>query len=227
MELRKLTGPDAGVLKYDVLTALSVVGLHGTPTQQTSMLRLIALITARYNWRRDELSVGQREMARMWQVNERTVKREVKRLVEGGWLVCSRPGVRGRVAAYRLNHGRISALSEPVWGAVGPDFQARMEQRHGAKAPVKVVQLSDYVPAPAPEENAAPWDKAMARAAEMDRGVHSAWFAKLAFVSCEGGALRLKAPSAFVARYVETHHLPALIGAAEPFFGPLDTLEFQ
>ena len=44
------------------------------------MLRLIALITARYNWQRDELSVGQSEMARIWGVHDRTVKREVRRL---------------------------------------------------------------------------------------------------------------------------------------------------
>jgi len=93
LELRKLTGPQAGSLKYDLLTALSVVGLHGSPTLQCSMLRLSAMVTARYNWRLDEISIGQAELARIWGVNERTVKREMKRLTgQGaasgqGWLI--------------------------------------------------------------------------------------------------------------------------------------------
>jgi len=50
------------------------------------MLRLISVVTARYNWRNDELSIGQRDMARLWAVNERTVKREMKRLTEANIL---------------------------------------------------------------------------------------------------------------------------------------------
>ncbi len=96
MEPKRLTGPEAGSLKYDILTALTLLGLHGTATEQTSMMRLIALITARYNWRANELTVGQRDIARMWAVNERTVKREMKRLTDAQILVCKRSGVRGR-----------------------------------------------------------------------------------------------------------------------------------
>ena len=81
MEQIKRVGPNAGALKYDLLTALSVAGLHGTPTEQTSLMRLTALITARYNWRLEEVSVGQDELARLWAVNLRTVKREMKRLM--------------------------------------------------------------------------------------------------------------------------------------------------
>ena len=72
MEQIKRIGPKAGSLKYDLLTALSVAGLHGSPTEQTSLMRLNALITARYNWRLEEVSVGQVELARLWSVNERT-----------------------------------------------------------------------------------------------------------------------------------------------------------
>ena len=92
----RLTGPEAGVIKYDLLTALSVAGLNGSPTLQTSLMRLIAAVTSRYNWRADELSVGQRDLARMWSVNERTVKREIKRLTDAQLLICTRGGVRGR-----------------------------------------------------------------------------------------------------------------------------------
>ena len=56
----RLTGKGAGAEKYDLLTALSVAGLSGSPTEQTSMLRLIAVLTARYNWAADELSMGHR-----------------------------------------------------------------------------------------------------------------------------------------------------------------------
>ena len=49
METLKATGTDAGVIKYDLLTALSVAGLNGGPRLQTSLMRLIAAVTARYN----------------------------------------------------------------------------------------------------------------------------------------------------------------------------------
>lgn len=226
MELRKLTGPEASVLKYDVLTALSVMGLQGPPVLQTSMMRLMSLVTARYNWRRDEVSIGQRELARMWSVNERTVKREVKRLIEGGWLLCIRPGVRGRVAAYQLNHDRIATLSEPVWALVGTDYAARMESRYGARQTVKVVQLSDYAKLDAPQSGQGPWAQVMAHTARQEPAVHGAWFAKLTFEGCENGVLRLRAPSRFVQRYIETHHLAALLRAAEAELGPLTRLDF-
>jgi len=116
----KRVGPKASALKYDLLTALTVTGLHGTPTEQTSCLRLTALITARYNWRLDEVCVGHEALAQMWAVNTRTVKREMKRLMDWGVLLCIRPGVRGRVGAYRLNYARIYELSRPVWAQVGP-----------------------------------------------------------------------------------------------------------
>ncbi len=69
-----MTGPCAGVVKYDILTAL---GLHGVPSAQASMLRLITAIMARCNWRSEEMTVGQRDLARLWGVAERTAKREV------------------------------------------------------------------------------------------------------------------------------------------------------
>jgi len=84
MDSRRVTGAGAGAVKYDILTALTVTGLNGTGGEAVSMARLIAVITARYNWRLDELSMGQREMAMLWGVGDRTVKREVKRWLEEG-----------------------------------------------------------------------------------------------------------------------------------------------
>ncbi|WP_299784581.1 DnaA N-terminal domain-containing protein [uncultured Roseobacter sp.] len=230
MEPLRLTGPGASVVKYDVLTALSVAGLNGSPTFQTSMMRLIALVTARYNWALDELCVGQRDMARMWSVNERTVKREVKRLTGAGVLICTRPGVRGRVGAFRLNHARIAEVSAPCWGLVGPDFEARMAERHSQPS-VKIVQLQSYrqdsAETPAPVSGGTPWGRVMADLSAQHPSAFGSWFSRLTFQECRAGVLALSAPSTFVQRYIETHLIAPLIAAAELEFGPLDRIEFR
>ena len=226
MDVQRLTGPGAGVMKYDLVTSLSVAGLSGPPVFQTSMMRLISLVTARYNWQNDELCVGQREMARMWSVNERTVKREVKRLTEAGILICKRAGVKGRVATYRLNIARIVELSEPCWALVGPDFAARMHDRHGTPS-VKVVALQDYAVAPVRTAQAeTPWDRAMQRLSDTDPSMFQSWFAKVAFRSFEGGVLTLCAPTRFSERYIATHLVAALTRAAEPEFGRVRQVVF-
>ena len=228
MNTVRLTGPDAGVIKYDLLTALSVAGLNGPAGLQVSLMRLIAAVTARYNWRSDELVVGQRDLARMWSVNERTVKREMKRLGALGILVCTRPGVRGRVGAYRLNQARIAAMSRECWALVGPDFEARMQARYRPDA-VKVVQLQDYAEAAQGRGVSAlpgTWDKAMARLARQDPHRFEAWYARLEFAGCDGGVLSLRCPSKFAQRYIEQHLLRALVSAVEEELGPIDRLEF-
>lgn len=229
MQPLRLTGPGASVVKYDVLTALSVAGLEGSQTFQTSMMRLIALVTARYNWALDELCVGQRDMARMWSVNERTVKREIKRLTGAGVLISTRPGVRGRVGAFRLNHGRIAEISAPCWHLVGPDFEARMSERH-QPPPVKVVQLQTYMLPPdtaaSGPEKGTPWQRVMAQLAAQHPSTFGSWFARLQFGGREGGTLRVSAPGKFVQRYIETHLSAILLAACEQQFGPLERIEF-
>jgi len=230
MEPQRLTGPEAGVLKYDLLTALSVAGLYGSPTLQTSLMRLIALITARYNWRADEFCVGQRDMARMWSVNERTVKREIKRLTEAGLLICKRNGVRGRVGAYGLNYRQIAYLSEPCWALVGPDFDQRMRERYG-QTDVKVVQLNAYVRDSEVDGNETEvpgtWQRAMSTLAAENPHLFDAWFARLTFFDLERGVLRLKAPSKFIQRYLETHHMRVLVSAVEKELGTVDQVQFE
>lgn len=225
-QAQKLTGPGAGSLKYDLIASLSVIGMAGPPVLQTSMMRLIALITARYNWQADEFCVGQREMARMWSVNERTVKREIKRMLETDIIICKRPGVRGRVAAYGLNMAQIMEMSESGWSLIGPDFDARMRTRYQVR-PVKVVSLSDYAQTQCPPMQDTPWARVTDRLAQADAAVFQAWFAQLGFVSCSDGMLTLTAPSRFAQRYIETHLLRRLLAAAEPEFGPLRTLAFR
>ena len=230
MDTKRLTGPQAGSLKYDLLTALSVAGLHGSPGFQTSMLRLIALVTARYNWRLDELSVGQRDMARMWGVNERTVKREVKRLTDAGVLICKRQGVRGRVGAYRLNFAEIYRSSSEIWNDVGPDFAERMAM-HRPSAEARVVQVDfakpEREPRWEPQEGRGEWRHVMRHLRDRYPDLHQNWFSGLELVGFENRSLRLKAPSKFSARYIETHLIGKLTDAVEQVLGPVDRVEIE
>lgn len=227
MEQHRLTGPEAGVLKYDLLTALNLIALNGSATRQMSMIRLMTLVTARYNWRNDELTVGQRDMARMWATTERTVKREMKRLTDAEILICKRGGVRGRVGAYRLNYHQIADLSEPAWLSVGADFDDRMRDRY-RKRTQKVVSLQSYSKTPQSEmepERKGTWGLAMANLAKREPGLFDAWFARLQFLRLENGVLYLRAPSKFIQRYIETHLIKALIDAAEQELGPIDRVD--
>jgi len=109
----KVVGRAAASRKYDILTALATYALARKKHEHRLVLRLISLVTARYNWQRDELAIGQREIARMWSVDERTVKREMAKLRGLGWLVVKRQGARGRVTEYGLD---IAAILEMTRG---------------------------------------------------------------------------------------------------------------
>ncbi|MBU2963576.1 hypothetical protein KO516_22650 [Citreicella sp. C3M06] len=227
MKTNRFTGPQAGPQKYDLLTAMSVAGLNGSATFQTSMLRLVAVVTARYNWRLDELTVGQRELARMWSVDERTVKREIKRLTSAGILLQLRPGVRGRVAAYRLNLAEIHRLSAPVWENVGPDFTARMGAESQAPDLPNVVHLNFGAPRTAEPAGDPRWNKVQDRLARTDPGLHASWFAALRFAHCDGSCLHLTAPSSFAAQYLRTHHMRPLQGAVALEFSGVHRIEID
>jgi DNA-binding Lrp family transcriptional regulator len=209
MDLKRYTGPQAGSHKYDLLTALAVAGLNGSSGFQASMLRLIAVVTARYNWKLDEFSVGQRDLARMWSVDERTVKREIKRLTDAQVLIQLRPGVRGRVAAYRLNQAVIFEQTAPFWGQVGPDFAVRMSTvSKTEEADERVVKI-DFRNRTSSSEAIA-WEQVQQRLEELDPGLHRSWFAGLNYVEFVDGILSLNAPSAFIAQYISSHHLERL-----------------
>lgn len=213
MEQAKLVGPKAGSLKYDILTALTVHGLHGSPTLQTSMMRLCAIVTARYNWRLDEITIGQAELARVWAVNERTVKREMKRLTTSGILICLRPGVRGRVGAYRLNYPQIYKQSRATWALIGSDFEERMIETSGERTVVQV----DFKPKPVTEtplrEDQGSWGSVRRRLKAQDEAAFESWFAKLAQDHLDDETLVLRAPNNFVARYIEMHFAKRLADA--------------
>lgn len=226
MDAKKLTGSKAGSHKYDLLTAITVVGLHGNPGFQTSMLRLTALITARYNWRLDEFSVGQRDMARMWCVNERTVKREIKRLLEAQIITCKRQGVRGRVGAYKLNFNEIYRRSRSIWTAVGPDFDERMQTNLPQinSTVVTVNFAKDEFSKDRSVQGRGEWRHVLQRLKAAEPEVYSNWYSQLLLVALEESTLTIKAPSRFIARYVQTNLDKSLVNAAEAELGPVDRL---
>lgn len=229
MEPKRLTGPEAGALKYDILTALTLIGLNGTATQQMTVLRLTALVTARYNWRANELSVGQRDMARMWAVNERTVKREIKRLLDSKILICKRQGVRGRVGAYVLNLAAIAKLSADQWETIGPDFAERMTGYfpHRSENVVKVDFAASNVCAIAPEPKDAPsgtWRAVQHALRGKDEAIFKNWYSRLSLKACKDRKAEILAPSRFVANYIQTHLFDELHHALEQEFGILDEI---
>ena len=119
MQILRPVGRQASSRKYDLITALGVHACRGDKHFQRLVLRFITAIVARYNWQADELSIGQRELAALWSVDERTVKRELAKLRALGWLVQKRAAVRGRVAIHGLDIAAIlsatgGVLAQPV-----------------------------------------------------------------------------------------------------------------
>lgn len=207
---KTLAGPGVSAQKYDVLTALGTFALAADRSTQRRVLRLITLITARYNWRLRELTVGRKEIARLWSVDERTVKREIGALKSLGFIEVKRPGARGRVTAYAVNLDRIMAASQPDWTRVGPDFAERMAIMAGQGGEQAVAERT-VIPFPAADaDDVSEWAMAKLLLKQADRARFSAWFAPLVRDSFDGETLVLRAPSAFHAEYIETH----LIGEA-------------
>ncbi|MEL7464839.1 MAG: DnaA N-terminal domain-containing protein [Pseudomonadota bacterium] len=200
MQTGKLVGRDASVRKYDILTALAVSGLSGGKHSSVSMLRLISLITARYNWRADEVSIGQSDLAKLWSVDIRTVKREMKRLQELGVLTVKRAGARGRVSVYALNQDILDKITASAWECVGSDFEHRMsEQRDIAakQAEMKVVQFPTSI-------CSGLWGRAQSWLAKKDPARFNAWFRNLEFVSLSDDVISLRAQSEFQANYLRS-----------------------
>ena len=140
MQMIRPVGREAAARKYDALSALMALALASDPHRQRLIWRFLALVTTRYNWQRDELTMGQREIARLWCVDERTVKRDMARLRETGWIVVKRQGARGRVSVLGLGLERIMLDTRADWSNIGKDFTARMgEEAQEAGDPPNVV----------------------------------------------------------------------------------------
>lgn len=214
MLMKKPVGGQAPALKYDILSALGVHALAGDKHHQKRVLRLIALITTRYNWRRNELSIGREEIARLWAVNERTVKREMARLRSMGWVLVKRPGARGRVTVYELDLKQMMLDTRPAWPVIGPDFVDRMA---GAD-PQEPAPAGNVVPFQTPQPPPAPagddvWSQVQAALHGRDPELWSSWFRHLSEAERAGGAVTLTAPSRFIADYVSAQWLGRLLAA--------------
>ncbi|KGJ05492.1 hypothetical protein EQ718_19150 (plasmid) [Paracoccus versutus] len=205
MQVIRAVGREAAAKKYDLLSAMMAHGLAGDKHRQRLVLRLMALITTRYNWQRDELTIGQREIARLWCVDERTVKREMAKLRALGWIEIKQQGARGRVSVLSLNLERILLDTKAEWPNIGPDFVERVGGRRAEPAN-NVVPL--HRPEPMPAEGL--WAEARARLAEEDPALFDAWFAGLMEAERNETCLTLFAPSRFHANYVQTHLLERL-----------------
>ncbi|WP_223640424.1 DnaA N-terminal domain-containing protein [Rhodobacter sp. TJ_12] len=206
--MKKAVGRGGATRKYDLLTILGVHALSQGKTLQRQTLRLICLITARYNWQNDHLSVGQTEIARLWSVDTRTVKREMAVFRERGWLIEKRPAARGRVTVYGLGISQILEDTRASWEMVGPDLVKRLD------GPVAEVEDSKVIPFPqvALPAGEGVWPRIARRLQEEDASIYRAWFAALE-VEEMAEELWLRAPSAFHATYVRTHHMSRLEAA--------------
>lgn len=211
---RRATGRNAASVKYDLLSALGAHACAGDKHLQRLVLRLMTLIVARYNWIGDELAVGQREMAELWSIDERSVKRDLARLRDMGWLVVKRPAARGRVAVHGLDLARILTATQPAWPRVGPDFVARMaapasETAAGTPAGTAAAP-SNVISFPAPRGGEGVWPRLQTQLHREDPGLYGAWFAALRGDEGEPGLLRLVAPTRFHATYLRTNLLQRL-----------------
>ncbi|QFQ88975.1 hypothetical protein F8A10_16300 [Paracoccus kondratievae] len=205
MQVIRAVGREAAAKKYDLLSAMMAHGLAGDKHRQRLILRLMALITTRYNWQRDELTIGQREIARLWCVDERTVKREMAKLRTLGWIEIKQHGARGRVSVLSLNLERILLDTRGEWPNIGPDFVERVGGKPSEPSS-NVVPL--HRPEPVPAQGL--WAEARARLAEEDPALFDAWFAGLIEAELTESCLTLFAPTRFHANYVQTHLLERL-----------------
>ncbi|MGB5863178.1 MAG: hypothetical protein WBG95_02665 [Sulfitobacter sp.] len=203
--------------KYDVITAIGAFALSRNKHDQRLMLRLITLVTARYNWARDELAVGQREIARLWSVDERTVKREMAKLRAMGWLVVHRQGARGRVTQYGLAIPEILESTRAIWPLVGPDFDMRL-QDDPVSPDVVPLPVKGSVPRPSIDDGSE-WALAQAILHTEDQGLYASWLHALTRADRAGGRLILRAPSRFHAAYVQTHLNARVLAACQAVDG--------
>lgn len=212
MSLKAPVGRVASARKYDVLSAMMAYALSSGKHERLLVTRLMSLITTRYNWQRDELAIGQREIARLWCVEERTVKRELAKLRARHWVRVKRPGSRGRVTVHGLEWPQILRDTRGTWANVGPDFATRMGHGDDAAPETNVVPLHQ-VPDVATQGTL--WPKAQAELRVSHPALFAAWFSKLEEVEVSRGTLSLAAGSAFVATTVGRDYIEHLLVAVQ------------
>jgi DnaA-like protein len=199
----KPVGRNAQAMKYDILSALTIHALSGDKHRHRHVLRFLALITTRYNWLNNELSIGRVEMARLWAVDERTVKRETAKLRESGWIRVKKPGARGRVTLYEFDLKQVLLDTKSVWSVIGPDFESRMQDGKTKTETDNVVPFQR--PEGPPPDAGDLWGQVLSALHGRDPELYATWFRHLSEVDRAGGIVTLKAPSRFMADYIATH----------------------
>lgn len=211
MQLPRPVGREAASRKYDILSALMAFALSQDKHIQRQVLRVMALITTRYNWQRDELTMGQGEIARLWSVDDRTVKREMARLRAQGWLVLKMQGVRGRVSTYGMDLNRMLVDTRPAWPLIGEDFIARLEPaKTVGQGTSNVVALRAVA---LPMADGTLWSAGQAWLHQDDAATYGAWFHALTDAGVEDNCLTLVAPTRFHATYVAANLKDRLMAA--------------
>jgi DNA-binding MarR family transcriptional regulator len=221
----KATGLRAAAVKYDILTALLVLGAQDAGTDGRLAGRLALLITARFNWQRESFASGTREIARLWGVTERTAKRELAAMRLRGWITIRRAPAKGRVTEHGVDLAQVLAATRGYWAAVGPDFVARMGRGPDETLPEEglpgaadnVVPFSRGTGQGAPIGDGTLWAAASRLIWESDATLHAAWFARLVETERSATMVELCAPSAFAARYIQTHFAGRLLAAVSSF----------
>lgn len=219
MRMKKAVGKAGASRKYDLLTILGVYALSQDKRLQRQTLRLICLITARYNWQNDQLATGQTEIARLWSVDPRTVKREMAAFRTRGWLIEKRAPARGRVTVYGLGISQILEDTKQIWEMVGSDLVDRLED-----APAMERKVIPFPQASLPEGDDL-WSRVARHLQAGDAGTYRAWFAMLE-PRVNGDTLFLKTPSSFHASYLKTH-LRTRVETALAREDPACKLEFE
>lgn len=224
MQLAKPVGRNASAVKYDILSALTVHALSGDKHLQRSVLRIIVLITTRYNWRNNELSIGRQEIARLWSVNERTVKREMAKFRTLGWIAVKRPAARGRVAVYELDLKQMLLDTSENWATIGPDFRDRMMDEPEPDTNIVPFQAK---PAPPDAEGGDVWAQVQSILHGRDPELWASWFQHLTELDRVGGVAILMAPSRFMADYIAQKWSGRLLAAYSRVDPSVRSLRFE
>lgn len=218
-KLRKMSAS----LKYDILSALAVAALSQKDRTRIDYFRLIALITSRYDWLRGEVSIGHSQLAELWSIDVRSVKRQIAYYADAGLMKKSRAGVRGRVTVYEIDLLKLIATTRPTLAKIGPDLEERLEQFCGAAAQSDSAQESaekkalgeinpDRVSEPSSEgallRPASSSDGEDARILSAVRcalspSAFERWFKDVTIRKVSSGAIEFLFPTKFTADYVE------------------------
>ena len=232
MSVLKAAGPKASVRKYDILSAMMAYGLEQDKQTQRRVMRLMLLITARYNWRNDDLTIGHKEIAKLWSVDPRTVKREMAVFKSLNWIHVKQQGARGRVGSYGIRFTDLLRLTQKSWNKVGSDFEERaMQMLPNQEAGTRVVRVdfgADRTPDNKPKtETEQMWLSVCDLLQTKDPNVFDNWFSALSMVTISNSTMVVRAPSRFVARYIETHLCSTLLATTQQVFTKIDKLVLE